>query len=95
MEHDQEEDAYEQGYEAGVADDQQDYALSAMAPCRAAALGACFRDIAGFDTTSGWTSPSLTPTLTSLLTCKIWTLTSTRHCQLHCRGYQSIHSIYC
>eukprot|EP00961_Rhodomonas_salina_P008244 111903-Rhodomonas_salina.5 len=48
QEYDQEEDEYEQGYEAGVADDQQDYALSAMAPCRAAALGACFRDIAGF-----------------------------------------------
>eukprot|EP00961_Rhodomonas_salina_P043487 584660-Rhodomonas_salina.2 len=48
QEYDPEEDAYEQGYEAGVADEQQDYALSAMTPGRAAALGARFRDISGF-----------------------------------------------
>eukprot|EP00961_Rhodomonas_salina_P223263 3019209-Rhodomonas_salina.1 len=42
--YDPEEDAYEQGYEAGVADEQHGYAYTAMVPGRAATLGARFRD---------------------------------------------------
>eukprot|EP00961_Rhodomonas_salina_P028451 384015-Rhodomonas_salina.1 len=48
QDYDPEQDAYEQGYKAGVADEQPDYALTAMIPSRAATLGTQFRDVAGF-----------------------------------------------
>eukprot|EP00961_Rhodomonas_salina_P179181 2417709-Rhodomonas_salina.2 len=61
-----EEDVYEQGYEAGVADEQHDYAYTAMIPCRAATLGMRFRDVAGFTWRRFWLDEPEHPGITKI-----------------------------